>query len=240
MTFPDDSLQSLVASSSWWEKTDSSTIERGFLVKAFLPHVDQIPMTVVPVGRQEARIHEKAIVKIAPLNIKTPRTREDLPVAAMTLSDKEVWAAYRAKLRPCLILSKTRQIVEPEVRRNQPKRSTAQTFLVAPYYGIDQDGTRAGYNPEFVERVRHLRYPQFVWDMLPIGGVKESLLRLDHLQPVGRDYNSFEKTGYKLSADALEILDDVFNLYLFDKVREGSDLLEYLNLMDTYFYHSKL
>ena len=213
MTFPDDSLQSIVdPSSSWWEKNESKTVERGFLVKAFIPYVDQVPNTITPVGRQDPRIHDKAIVKIGPLNIEAPRKREDLPVAAMSLNDKEVWTAYKAKLRPCLVIGKTRHLVEQKIRRGQPKRSTAQTYLVAPYYGADRDGTRAGYNPKFIERVRHIRYPQFVWDKLPLGGPKESILRLDHLQPIGRHHNSFKRTGYKLSEEAIEIIDDVFTI----------------------------
>lgn len=237
MNFPDDSLQSLVASSPWWQETESQSVDRGYLIKAFIPHVDQTPNTIEPVGRQDANIHSKAIVRIRPLDIQSPRKREDLPVAAMTLYQNEVWTAYRAKLRPCLIMGKTRNIVESNVRKGQPKRNTASTLLVAPYYGVDRDGSRAGYNPEFLERVRHVRYPQFFWDKLPIGGPKESLLRLDHLQPIGSHYKSFQKTGYKLCNEAIEILDDVFNLYLFDRISEESELLEFLKLMEEFFYN---
>ncbi|MCG8639160.1 MAG: hypothetical protein MI862_05465 [Desulfobacterales bacterium] len=236
MNFPDDSLQSLVASSAWWQETDSQSVDRGFLIKAFIPHVDQTPNTIEPVGRQEANIHSKAIVKIRPLDIKAPRKREDLPVAAMTLYQKEVWTAYRAKLRPCLVLGKNRNMVEKSVRKGQPQKNTAPTLLVAPYYGIDRDGSRAGYNPEFIERVRHIKYPQFFWDQLPIGGPKESLLRFDHLQAIGFHYSSLQKTGYKLCKEALEILDEVFNLHLFDRISEESELLDFLKLVEDYFY----
>ena len=238
MKFPDDSLQSLVASSSWWQETDSQSVDRGFLIKAFIPHVDQTPNTIEPVGRQEANIHSKAIVKIRPLDIQAPRKREDLPVAAMTLYQNEIWTVYRAKLRPCLVLGKTRNMVPKEAKRGQPKRNTAPTLLVAPYYGADRDGSRAGYNPEFIERVRHIRYPQFFIDILPIGGPKESLLRFDHLQPIGAHYDSIQKTGYCLNEEALEILDELLELYLFDRVQDGSGVHEFIDLISETLYPS--
>lgn len=238
MKFPDDSIQSLVASSSWWQQTDSPSIDRGFLIKAFIPHVDQTPNTIEPVGRQEANIHSKAIVKIRPLDIQAPRKREDLPVAAMTLYQNEIWTVYRAKLRPCLVLGKTYNMVPQEVKLGQPKRNTAPTLLVAPYYGADRDGSRAGYNPEFIERVRHIRYPQFFIDMLPIGGPKESLLRFDHLQPIGAHYDSIRKTGYCLNEGALEILDELVELYLFDRVKDGSGVHEFIDLISETLYPS--
>lgn len=38
--------------------------------------------------------------------------------------------------------------------RGQPKWSVAPFAIAAPFYSADQDG-RAGYNPAFVERIRH-------------------------------------------------------------------------------------
>ena len=93
--------------------------------------------------------------------MKDRRTKEDLPVAAMALHDDELWTAYRAKKRPCLVLVSDVPAVDNKLRRGMPKRSTAPTVIVAPYYGSDRDGTRAGYNPELVERIRHAEYPQF-------------------------------------------------------------------------------
>lgn len=57
---------------------------------------------------------------------------------------------------------------------------------MAPFYGADRDGRRGGWNPLFLERIRRGEYPQYLWDKLPVGTqVKESVLRLDHLQPLG-------------------------------------------------------
>lgn len=48
-----------------------------------------------------------------------------------------------------------------------------------------------------------------MWDTLPIGGTTtESILRLDHIQPVGRHHDAIELTQYRLSEEALGILDE--------------------------------
>ena len=142
--FPDDSVQSIISPSLWWEETETKNLERGCLVYAFIPHVDQVPYTIKLVGRSQAERHDSAKLDIAPLRMKDRRTKEDLPVAAMALHDDELWTAYRAKKRPCLVLGSDFPAVNDKLRRGMPKKSTAPTVIVAPYYGSDQDGTRAG------------------------------------------------------------------------------------------------
>ena len=236
MTFPDDSIQSILdPSTPWWVKTESKSVDRGSLVKAFLPHVDQIPFTIIPKGRKEHNVHDRAYVQIRKLDIKRPNTKADLPVAAMSSNEKEIWAAYRAKMRPCLIIGKSRNKVDNQARRDMPHRNTASTLLVVPFYGADQEG-RGGYNPELVQLIRHVRYPQFYVDMLPLSGSNESIGRFDQIQPVGHIYNSYKHTGYKLSDDALSIIDELFQYYLHDLVVEGGDLDEFLNLINEVFY----
>ncbi len=236
MNFKPDSIQSIVEPADWWEKTTSKSVERGFLIKAFLPHVDQVPYTIIPVGRKQARIHDKALVKISELEMKHTGIRNDLPVAAMSLHKKEIWSAYRAKKRPCLVLGKTGKTVKRSDRKGMPRRNTAQTLLVVPYYGADKDGTRAGYNSKLIERIRHILYPQFYVDMLPLNGPRESIARFDQLQPVGRISNSYELTGFKLSTEALEIVDEVFHLYMHDSVNKSGMLIDFLDLINENFY----
>ena len=233
--FPDDSIQSIIVPSPWWEKSEGKNLERGSLVYASVPHVDQVPYTVKPIARSEPERHDKAILDIAPLRMKARRTKEDLPVAAMTLFDGELWTAYRAKKRPCLVLGANLPIVDNSLRREMPKKSTAPVVLVAPYYGVDRDGNRAGYNPELVERTRHAEYPQFFWDKLPISGPKESILRLNHMQPVGTHYNSYELAGHKLSENAMELIDDYLQWVIWGGVPEDSLILDYRKQIESIF-----
>lgn len=221
-----DSIQSYV--SPWWEEQNENRLKRGCLIFAYVPHVDQIPTTLTPIGRKNATEHDEAKFRISPLRIKDSRPKPRLPVAALPLWAGELWTVYRAKKRPCLVLGTDHPKVKDSIRKDMPKALTSPTILVAPYYGADKDGTRSGYNSALVERIRHAEYPQFFWDQLPIGGPKESILRFDHIQPVGLHYYAYEHAGYALSDDAMElIIDDWISWVFHGGLPEGSFILDY-------------
>ena len=225
MTYPDDCLQSIISPDEWWVRNEAKQLCRGALIFAFVPHVDQVPYTFEPIGRSNSEQHGKADVRVAPLKVDQPLRQTELPVAAMSLNPGEVWAAYRAKVRPCLVIGKESPSVEKRLTRGKPNHSTAPTVLVAPYYGVDQV-RRAGYSPAFVERVRHCEYPQFLWDQLPTTGTKsprESILRLDHQQPIGTHRNSFRVSDFRLSKEALfEIVDELVSWLVRGGLDESS------------------
>ena len=219
--YPKDCVQHVVGSDDWWIKSDSKTPCRGALVIAFVPYVEQEPYGFEPLGRKEADQHDIAKIKVAPLRVGQPLKRTELPVAAMPLHGSEVFAAYRAKMRPCLVIGSVSPSVDKALTRGKPNLSTAPTILIAPFYGVGQDGQRAGYNPRFIERVRHFGYPQFLWDKLPPDN-RESLLRLDHLQPIGTGRGSYKLIGYRLGRDALEIVDGLFQWLIWNRLPEDS------------------
>jgi len=232
--FPEDSLQGLF--DNWWEKHPDSNLERGCLIRAFLPHVDQTPYSFKPLGRSDPKEHSNADIIIEPLTINQRFTSTPLPVAAMTQSDSELWAAYKAKRRYCIVLGNVNATpIEKQLTRGKPNSSTAPTILVAPFYGVATKTSRAGYNPVFVERVRHCEYPQFHWDILPIPRGEESILRLDHTQPIGAHYKSYEQTGFKLSEEAMSLLDDQFSWLFYGGVPKDSLLLDYRALIEETF-----
>jgi hypothetical protein len=68
-------------------------------------------------------------------------------------------------------------------------------------------------------------------DCLPIGGPSQSILRLDHIQPVGVHGNSHVVTEHQLSVKALEVLDDWLVWLLTGLVPEGSDLHAAMELL---------
>lgn len=217
--YPEDCVQHTVGSDDWWIESDRKTPYRGALVIAFAPQVEQEPYGFEPLGRKEASQHDSAKIKVAPLRVGQPLKRTRLPVAAMPLHGNEVWAAYRAKKRPCLVIGSVSPSVDKSLTRGKPKHSTAPTILIAPFYGVEQDGQRAGYTPQFIERVRHLEYPQFLWDKLPPDS-RASLLRLDQLQPIGTGRGSYELTEYRLGRDALEIVDELFQWLIWERLPE--------------------
>lgn len=233
-TFPDDVVQRVVAPSPWWEPCDCDVVEPGALLLACLPHVDQQPYILIPEGRKNPEEHRMATVRIEPFDVKQYQQKPKLPVAALTLNAGEIWATYRAKRRPCLVVGKA-EPVNKSLSRDMPKKSTSPAMVVAPYYGVDRDGSRAGYNPELVKRIRHAEYPQFILDSLPITSGKkteQSLLRLDHLQPVGTYYRAFVHTGFCLSVDARElVLRDWLDWFLWDDLSETSLLRDFQKLV---------
>lgn len=230
--FPDDSVQGILG--EWWVPDDSPTIRRGRLVKAFVPHVDQLPYLLVPIGRTDAREHTLADCEIKPLSVNGPQERARLPVAGLPCYLGEVRAIYRAKKRPMLVLADPGQEVPRPLMAGKPKTLTAPALLGAPYYGVDEGtGTRAGYPPEFVTRVRHCEYNHFFWDMLPIGGVNESLLRVEHLQPVGFHHMSLEAQPWRLTDDALVIMDDWLAWHLTGDIPEDGTLQVAVDLLSS-------
>ena len=233
--YPEDCVQSIIGSRDWWIKNKERTLCRGALVFAFAPHVDQVPYTFEPLGRTEASRHDSAEIRVAPLQVNRPLRQTDLPVAAMPLYAGEVWAAYRAKKRPCLVIGTDSPPVDRALTKGMAKHSTAPTVLVAPYYGVAKDGKRGGYKPGFVERIRQCNYPQFLWDELPLSKVQESILRLDHLQPIGTHHNSYELSEHKLSEGALEIVDELFQWLIWGGVQEDSLIMMYREEIESTF-----
>ncbi len=225
--YPEDCVQSIIQPDDWWISNTDRVLCRGALVFAFVPHVDQVPYTFEPIARTEATRHDSATIQVAPLRIGQPLRRTELPVAAMPLHAREVWSAYRAKKRPCLIIGAAFPHVDQSLTRGMAGHSTAPTVLATPYYGATRDGQRGGYNQAFVERIRHCDYPQFLWDQLPISGAEESILRLDHLQPIGNHHNAYQLSEYRLSDDALEVVDELLRLLIWGQIPEDSLIAMY-------------
>lgn len=224
--YPEDSIQFLIG--NWWVEDRSSKLKRGRLIKAFLPHVDQVPKQLTVVGRSDPTDHTRADYKLEPLRIGQAVKRPGLPVAALPAFENEVNAVYRAKKRPALIICEGGDEIERSLTSGKPKWQTSPIILVAPCYGVNEAGTRAGFSSEFVKRVQRCEYPQFMWDKLPIGGSTiESLIRLDHIQPIGRHHDSIEPTEYCLTDEALAIFDEWLVWLLRGDFDEDSLLFEF-------------
>lgn len=220
LNYPDICPQNLIE--PWWEECTDDEFKPGKLVWAFLPHIDQVPYTLELAGRDESTEHRTALFKIDPLEIASPHPKKDLPVAAMPLFDKEIFCIYRTKKRPAIIISRGGSYVEKGLTKDRAKWRTNRTILVAPSYSADK-----GFRNDFCERVRRCEYPQFLWDNLPIGGTeKGSIIRFDHLQPVGKSKKSVEFTNYCLSDKAMAFIMEWVEWLLTDHMNEKSEFCE--------------
>ena len=204
--FPDDCLQAVVP--PWWTVVEDRRIRRGHLIWAFVPHVDQVPLGLFMEGRSSPTNHQRARYRVEPLDVSQRPAGPRLPVAALPDYPGEVRAVYRAKSRPAIVLSTGGHDVPKELRRGSARWQTAPTLLVAPYYGAGRSERRGGWRPELTERIRSCHYPQYIWDRLPIGASEESILRLDHCQPIGRHPSACRWTPHCLHSDALVVLDE--------------------------------
>jgi hypothetical protein len=205
--FPDDTVQGLVG--AWWHKASTTEIRRGRLVWAFTAHVDQQPYELVLEGRSSPTSHADCVYRMQQLDLSAPVRAPALPIAGLPHYPGERRVVYRGKRRPMLVVSTGGHDVPPALRQGTGKAQSGPTLLVAPYYGVDQDGSRAGWRPDFVERIRACEYPQYVWDQLPLDGrTSASILRLDHICPIGRHYRAYQLTDYELCPDALAVVDE--------------------------------
>ncbi|MGO9663699.1 MAG: hypothetical protein ACLP66_10355 [Polyangia bacterium] len=205
---PNDSVQFMVHPDPWWQDEPAQTLVRGRLVRAFIPFVEQQPFVLIPEGRSDPLSHEKATYRMVPFSLKDRQPPPQIPVAGLPHAKGERRFVYRGKVRPALVLSVGGDDVPHSLVSASARWITSRTILVAPYFGADQDGSRGGWPPAFVQRIRRAAYPQYVWDYLPLGDVQESILRLDQIQAIGSDPKSLEVMPYRLADVPMQILDE--------------------------------
>jgi hypothetical protein len=105
-------------------------------------------------------------------------------------------------------------------------------LLVAPYYGTEMNGLRAGWHGAIVDRIQKCEYPQYMWEKLPISNPpRESILKFDHIQPLGKHHKSYDVTDYILCDDGLKILDDWLLWFNRNMMPSTSDLYEIRELL---------
>jgi hypothetical protein len=181
-------------------------------------------MVLVVEGRTEATDHSSANYRVEPLRPSSPPRDPRLPVAALPLETGDIRIVQRAKRRPAIVLSIGGPEVASALRVGEARWQTSATILVVPYYGVDRGGTRGGWSQSFVDRIKRCEYPQYMWDRLPLSRTRESVLRLDHTQPLGRHQNAYELTPYRLSDEALGVVDDWFLWLLTGSIPSDSAL----------------
>jgi hypothetical protein len=207
--YPDDCVQTLT--STWWIGNKADSIVRGRLLWTWIPYPELKPYRLVPEGRgDDARQHSRAHFRIETFRIgDPPKGITSLPVAALPIRDDETYLVQRGKRRPAIVISTGGAGVPRELRAGDQRWQSARSILVAPYYGAEPGGTRGGWPAPFVERIRRAEYPQYMWDMLPIGSQSaSSILRLDHVLTIGADPANWTTEPHVLSQEALVILDE--------------------------------
>lgn len=218
---------------SWWERKSGQPVGFGSLIEVFVHHMDKLPIQLIPEGRTQATDHTRANFKAMPYSIRRHLQRTPVPIAALPHNPGESYIALRGKVRPALVLGADFTPISQEDRQRHREWQVSPVYLVAPFYGVEQTEKRSGFDPEFIERVQKAFYKQFLWDELP-GDALElctaktregSLIRLDHLVPVGTDPGFYRNTGYRLNDDGRRLLNEWLEWFWFGDMKAESFLL---------------
>lgn len=221
MTAPTDSIQAQIGG-AWWTTDKTKDYRPGRLVHTWVPYIDVVPQQLRPVGRVDPHGHAQAEAEMIPFRISQRHPPPSVPVAGLTLRDGEYAVVQKGKVRPALVIRA--QPAAPPAAAGDAKWLHVASLLVAPFFGADRDGMRAGVAPDLLDQVRWLKWPQFLWDQLPVSGSSVSLLRLDRAFTVGRHQDSVSWTEHVLSANAIEFVQQQFVWLNSGVIVEGSVL----------------
>lgn len=225
--YPSDSVQGQIGE-AWWEETRDPKLRRGSLIWAWVPYIVEVPTEICPIARVDGKDHQHVEIRACQFHRANKPEKPELPVAALYTHDDERWLAYKAKERPAIVLA---DLCEPlTAPQGGYKPHYQPTIAVAPCFGIGA-GTRASFDDELVKRCRRAQYPQYIWDQLPLDTATEaSIIRLDQQMPIGRSLNNYRLAGWRMTAKAVEILDDWVTWFRTGKLIEDADL-QVLNAM---------
>lgn len=157
--------------------------------------------------------------------------KHNLPLGAPKLESNEEFLVIRAKIRPVLLLQLENPLLEKLNKGYKAKLQRHLCNVVQVFSIVDPDTEAQKFNPDFINRIRLLEFPEFMF--LPkLTGVLavDSLLRLDELQSVFM--SRLEPLQYELADEPKEILRDQFQILLTGRTRPYYNEMRELLLAD--------
>jgi hypothetical protein len=148
--------------------------------------------------------------------------RRSAPYNSPQLASNEEFIALKAKKRPVVLIQPADAKLS-EIRRGAHGGKIARHLgPVALVYSAENEAGFSKFPKSFLDDVRLLKYPQFMF--LPKGGpiLRDSLARLDEVQSV--TMSNLEATEWALAADVLAVLRSQLSLFLTELSAE-----EFLN-----------
>lgn len=223
MDFPEDSIQYVLE--DWWQTTTpGDSPRRGDLIRVMVPFKFGLPSRIVAKRREDQPgDHESVEFEVQQFSFDSKPPRERLPIAGLPHMEDGAYQLTPFKKRPALVLASAADPLDQKLTNGLAGYQKTPCFLVAPYYGVDKNGSRAGYPEPLVRAIRNCTYPHYFWDCLPLkGDTASSLLRLDSMFSVVSDRHYYQHTGYKLSSDAMEIMAEYVDWYLSGSLPKNS------------------
>jgi hypothetical protein len=161
----------------------------------------------------------------------TDAFRHGLPLGAPKLASNEDFLVIRAKIRPVLLLQPENPLLED---LNKGYRSKLQRHLcnVAQIFSVvDPNTGEQKYNPDFIDRVRLLEFPEFMFLPRETGFLEvDSLLRLDELQSVFTP--KLDPLRYALEDEPTDMLRDQLQILVTGRTRPYHNDMRALLLAD--------
>ena len=205
MQWPSDSIQNFVTGGWWIPSRPQEAMASGMLLKAVVPYFNRSPNELVMEGRLDDEQHTNARYVIRALDLSREPGRARVPVAGAPLLQGERDLVLKGKKRPVLLIdfcwrtSSTREL-------SGSRGSMEPTYVVLPFFGVCDSEGRQRFSDEILRRVRRASYPHMMWDHLPINSTgMGSLIRFDHPIPLPRIAQAYERPGWRLSPEALQV-----------------------------------
>lgn len=172
---------------------------------------------ILSVVRTEPDEHKITDFKIEEINASHFKRQDKLPVKQLNLSPTTELVVSKAKLRPAVVIGTAcvndlDTLQDPANKRIANKSFNTPLYVLAPFYSVSSMKNPGTFGPEFVDRIRHLKYPNLFCVPDFQNEEKEvpaSIIRLDQLF-VSHLQRGSENTQIKFHDDIL----DIFKLQL--------------------------
>jgi hypothetical protein len=222
--YPEDSLQDLLGftltgAQGWWEaQREGAKLERGALIVTYVAHAHVAPLELAAAPGADVWDPEVAELRLTPFELSDAPSPAAAPVAALPRFAGERLQVRRGRVAPAVVLS--------HLHGYPPQPSEARAWMTAPLVQVVPCFPAQSWPPALVDSVRRAQHPQYVWDRLPIAPHEPAVFRLDHAAPLHRaDAASYRLSGFRLSAEALSILDAWLAWFWTGTIAEDGDLL---------------
>jgi hypothetical protein len=138
--------------------------------------------------------------------------RRQIPYAFPALKTDEEFIVIKGKHRPVILLQPPDPALQAIKTGGYSGKIVRHLCPVALIFSVADDVGNSKFSPEFLERVRRLEYPQFLF--LPKGGplMVDSLVRLDEIQSVTE--SQLNPTGFGLAKEVHDIFRSQVSFFL--------------------------
>lgn len=135
-----------------------------------------------------------------------------MPYSHPPLKTNEEFITLKAKVRPVILIQPPDPALLEVKTGGFSGKVVRHLCPVALIYSAEDEAGNSKFPPAFLDRVRRLEYPQFLF--LPQGGpvLVDSVARLDEIQSVAE--NQLVATGYSLCNEVRDILRSQVSFFL--------------------------